>query len=638
MRICYFGTYESDYPRNSLFISGLREAGIEVFECHQPVWERLQDKSKIHGGFAAVRMLFNLLIAYVQLVIDYCCVPPHDLVLVGYVGQFDMLLAWFLTRLRAVPLAFNPLVSFYDTFCEDRDLVSARSLKGRLFWCVDYLACHVADLVILDTEQHASYFAKNFHLTDEKVCVVPVGADDQVFKMQPLPSKTESQSIEVLFVGKLIPLHGSETILRAAALLKGHNIHFTIVGSGQESPLVERLVKDLALKNVTLVKWVEYTSLHNYYAKADISLGVFGDSKKAQSVIPNKVFQGLAMARPVLSEDSPALRTELQVGEQIWVCRAADPDDLAQQILLLANNPDLRQQLSTQGYTVFQREYTRDAIGRKIVICLSKIIPSLGDQARMDWGAQPEFYGPRHRFREDQLFKGLQRMLLDGEVILDAACGAGTFVRRLRAKGYPAMGTDLSMKFLTYLRKQCSAPAWLCQSNIQHLPFKSSGLDAIILAEVLEHLEEKEVVQTLRAAYRALRPEGICAISVPANPNLWDWHDDWAGHLRRYRLEELQQILVSCGFSVVRGHYFGFPFVYLFHRYVYLPTYRRRLLKVSPEHVVAPAQKWWWPLVNGFLLLLFKADTFFNHLPLGLGLIVFARKPGSISGKGGYET
>ena len=44
----------------------------------------------------------------------------HDVVIVGYIGQFDMLLAWLLTRLRAMPLVFNPLLSLYDTFCNDK--------------------------------------------------------------------------------------------------------------------------------------------------------------------------------------------------------------------------------------------------------------------------------------------------------------------------------------------------------------------------------------------------------------------------------------------------------------------------------------------------------------------------------------
>ena len=39
LKVCYFGTYERDYPRNSQVISCLRGANVEVMEEHVPVWE-----------------------------------------------------------------------------------------------------------------------------------------------------------------------------------------------------------------------------------------------------------------------------------------------------------------------------------------------------------------------------------------------------------------------------------------------------------------------------------------------------------------------------------------------------------------------------------------------------------------------
>src|SRR5919199_126603 len=111
MRICYFGTYERDYPRNTLTIAGLREAGVTVFECHEPVWEHQRDKSQTYRGRKALAMLLRLIVAYVRLAVRYFSVPTHDAIVVGYVGQFDMLLARILAWTHAVPLVFNPLVS-----------------------------------------------------------------------------------------------------------------------------------------------------------------------------------------------------------------------------------------------------------------------------------------------------------------------------------------------------------------------------------------------------------------------------------------------------------------------------------------------------------------------------------------------
>src|SRR4051812_20175698 len=104
MRVCYFGTYERDYPRNALLIEGLRQSGLTVSECHAPVWERQRDKSGLYRGMGALLTMLLLLLAYLRLTIRYLRSPAHDVVIVGYIGQFDMPLAWLLTRLRGVPL------------------------------------------------------------------------------------------------------------------------------------------------------------------------------------------------------------------------------------------------------------------------------------------------------------------------------------------------------------------------------------------------------------------------------------------------------------------------------------------------------------------------------------------------------
>ncbi len=160
--------------------------------------------------------------------------------------------------------------------------------------------------MVSDTAANAELFRS---LGAGKVAVCFVGAEERVFEPGWVP-----EAARALFVGKLIPLHGLETILAAARLAP--DLRFRIVGSGQ----LDQLLADRP-PNVEHVPWVEYEHLPDELHRASCALGIFGTSAKAARVIPNKVFQALACGTPVVSADTPAARELLERREE----RAARP-------------------------------------------------------------------------------------------------------------------------------------------------------------------------------------------------------------------------------------------------------------------------------------------------------------------------
>ena len=154
-----------------------------------------------------------------------------DVVLVGYPGHFDLRAARRIARGR--PIVFNPLISLHDTLVGDRRRFRPWSPAARILQIVDRGAFRSADLVVADTEAHASFFRRAFGLREDRVDVVLVGAEEALFR----PGWQPPAPFHALFVGKLIPLHGLETILAAAALLP--DVPFRVVGDGQLSPLLD---------------------------------------------------------------------------------------------------------------------------------------------------------------------------------------------------------------------------------------------------------------------------------------------------------------------------------------------------------------------------------------------------------------
>ncbi len=78
--------------------------------------------------------------------------------------------------------------------------------------------------------------------------------------------------------------------------------------------------------------------------------------------------------------------------------------------------------------------------------------------------------------------------------------------------------------------------------------------EAIGLFDVVEHIQDD--VGFLKGVHQTLTPDGLVFITVPALHSLWSYEDVYAGHFRRYRLGELQRLLIRTGFKVEYSSYF----------------------------------------------------------------------------------
>lgn len=357
MRVVFWGTYDIGKPRVRILLRGLRSNGVDVIECHKDVWGGIEDKSQIKGFTRKLRLLFIWLLAYPGLIWRYLRLPKHDAVVVGYLGQLDVLVLWPFAKIRGVPIVWDAFLSLYNTVVEDRRMVGPHNPIALLLWLWEWLACRMANLVILDTGAHGRYFSDTFNVGPEKIRSVFVGAEPEIFdtcrtastdflsgnngsKKSDIDNLESSNSIlpgpktKVLFYGQFIPLHGIDTVIQAAKLTEKNNIHWTIVGTGQESQRIHKVVEQLRPCNLEWIEWVPYRQLVDAIKGADVCLGIFGATEKASRVIPNKAFQILMSGSPLITRDSAAIRELVPTeSDGIWLIPPADPDALARAVL-----------------------------------------------------------------------------------------------------------------------------------------------------------------------------------------------------------------------------------------------------------------------------------------------------------------
>ncbi|SDO29870.1 Glycosyltransferase involved in cell wall bisynthesis [Nakamurella panacisegetis] len=313
-RIVVFGTYQADaHPRVRVLMEGLRAAGNNVVEINEPLGlSTAQRVSMLQKPWTAPVLPAKLLVRWVRLWRRGRAERRRnrpDVVLVGYMGHFDVHLARLV--FRGSVIALDHLI-FASGTALDRG--ARPGLVTRALALVDTLAMKAADLIVLDTIEHRSRVPERLA---SRAVVAAVGADSSWFGAGAAAAADPGQGepVRVIFYGLFTPLQGAVTIGRALKALDGmglgpKDISVTMVGSGQD--LAE--CKDAAGADAPArwIDWVASDDLPAVVAAHHIALGIFGTTAKAAQVVPNKVYQAAAAGCAIVTSDTPPQRRVLQ--------------------------------------------------------------------------------------------------------------------------------------------------------------------------------------------------------------------------------------------------------------------------------------------------------------------------------------
>jgi SAM-dependent methyltransferase len=141
---------------------------------------------------------------------------------------------------------------------------------------------------------------------------------------------------------------------------------------------------------------------------------------------------------------------------------------------------------------------------------------------------------------------------LRSEDILDAGCGTGGMMERLRRRGR-VIGFDLSPVALEFCRKRQLTR--LLQASTTALPFKDASFDLVTSFDVLTSLPPETHALVFREFARVLRPHGHLLVRVAAYDRVRGEHDRASRVVYRYRRSGLARALQSAGYKVERITY-----------------------------------------------------------------------------------
>ncbi len=346
--VLWWGRFDPGYSRNRILRHLFTQLGWQVVDYH-PRFSATADWE------ARLRRM-----------------PRPHLVWVPCFRQRDMRAARRWSAHHGIPLVIDPLISAYDKQVDERRKLAPDSPAAKRLLTWEKGLFTSADQVIADTPAHADYFANQLDVPRERLQVIHVGADESLFRPTPPPTAHDGV-VEVLFYGSFIPLQGPQVVVEAAKRYRGPDVRWVMLGDGPLRPACEQAAQ--GMENLRFEDWLPYAALPARIQQADILLGVFGTTSKAGRVIPNKVFQALASARPVVTRTADAYPQALRRatdGGLIWVDEG-DPQQLADAVARLVGDRQARQRLGQAAAATSEQYFSTARITEQLASSLARL-------------------------------------------------------------------------------------------------------------------------------------------------------------------------------------------------------------------------------------------------------------------------
>ena len=357
LKVCYILSYYfPQYVRTQSLIAGLeRLEHVEVFTAI----------NKNTGLFHYFETLFKLI--WIQL--------RHrpDVYILGFRGYELFGIIRLLTLGK--PLIFDHMMSPYDSLVYEKEKVRPNSLLAKFIYRYEKWVLKTSQLVLTDTTLHKNHFTTHFQLANNHVHIIPISTNESLFHPQPANTAAKPDCFRIFFYGSFLPLHGIDVILKTAVSLKHLPIQFTLVG-GHKLDLTHfhEQIKQQNLDNIEHLPWVDYQTLPQHIANANLCLGgPFGNTPQAQRIVTGKTVQFLAMEKPTIVGKIEGYDMFVDRKNCLLVPQA-DAITLTDAIQWAYHHQEALPDIAQQGNELYHNHFSIEQISRYLEDSLDQVI------------------------------------------------------------------------------------------------------------------------------------------------------------------------------------------------------------------------------------------------------------------------
>ncbi|MBV6452087.1 MAG: D-inositol 3-phosphate glycosyltransferase [Anaerolineales bacterium] len=236
-----------------------------------------------------------------------------------------------------------------------------------------------ADRIVVATLAELTQLRFLYKADASKMVVIPPGVN--VSRFYPIPSDEAKEFVGlkpddrmILFVGRIEPLKGVDTLLEAMSCLQmkeSRPVHLAIIG-GDPSASPEKMNAEMArLKNLCEVLGLDQSvvflgvrdqdKLSYYYSAAEVV--VMPSHYESFGMV---ALEAMACGTPVIASEVGGLAYLVRDGETGFTIPAEEPETLCEKLSWLLNDPDLHNSMSKRAVE-YAQDYAWEKVAGQIV-------------------------------------------------------------------------------------------------------------------------------------------------------------------------------------------------------------------------------------------------------------------------------
>lgn len=230
-----------------------------------------------------------------------------------------------------------------------------------------------ANKIVVVTDTFKKQLVEKHNINHSKISVIKNGMNLDLFHPQDknkelLNKLSLNDKFIIGYIGTHGMAHALDFVLKSASKISNPKIHFLLIGAGAKKEELLKLKEQLGLSNVTMLGLVTKEEIKEYISILDVSLVNLKKSKTFMSVIPSKIFESVAMHKPILlgvEGESKKMILDYNIGEVF------EPEN-EKDFLLKIETMIESQKSYTIGFENFIRDFDRKKQARRMLSFLQQ--------------------------------------------------------------------------------------------------------------------------------------------------------------------------------------------------------------------------------------------------------------------------